>query len=148
MGRSMHDTVYVQNKSLHQTLKNITPEEVFTRMKPEIKHFRLFGCPMYFHVPKEKKSKLDPLERKDIVNLQRHYRSTPLVRDRLRQAENIVLEKEIVFQRPRESQMEIDSETIPSPPSAVQRETNITPVDPGSPVDMFRDIAVGNKRPT
>jgi hypothetical protein len=31
---------YVQNKSLHQTLKNITPEEVFTRIKPDIEHFR------------------------------------------------------------------------------------------------------------
>jgi hypothetical protein len=82
------------------------------------------------------------------VNLQRHSRSTPLVRDRLRQAENVVLEKEIVFQRPKESHMEIDSETIPSPPSAVHRETNITPLDPGSPVDMFIDITVGHKRST
>jgi hypothetical protein len=46
-------------------LKNITPEEVFTGMKPEIEHFRLFGCPVYFHVPKEKKSKLDPSGRND-----------------------------------------------------------------------------------
>jgi hypothetical protein len=30
MGKRIHDTVYVQNKSLHQTLKNITPEETFT----------------------------------------------------------------------------------------------------------------------
>jgi hypothetical protein len=66
----------------------------------------------------------------------------------LRQAENVVLEKEIVFQRPRESQMEIDTETIPCPPTTVQRETNITPFDPGSPDDMFRDIAVGHKRTT
>jgi hypothetical protein len=44
--------------------------------------------------------------------------------------------------------MEIDSETIPSPPSAIQRETDITPGYPGSPVDMFRDIAVGHKMPT
>jgi hypothetical protein len=44
--------------------------------------------------------------------------------------------------------MEIDSETIPSPPSAIRRETNITPGYPGSQVDMFRDIAVGHKMPT
>jgi hypothetical protein len=97
-------------------LKNITPEEVFTGMKPKIKHFRLFGFQVYLHVPKEKKSKLDPLERKDTVNLQRHSRSIPMVRNRLRQAENIFLEKEIASQRSRESQMEIDSETMPSPP--------------------------------
>jgi hypothetical protein len=40
--------------------------------------------------------------------------------------------------------MEIDSETILSTPSAVQRETNIILV---VPVDMFIDIAVGHKRP-
>jgi hypothetical protein len=31
--------------------------------------------------------------------------------------------------------MEIDSETIPSPPSTVQREINIIPIDPIFPVD-------------
>jgi hypothetical protein len=41
--------------------------------------------------------------------------------------------------------MEIDSKTIPSPPSIVQRETYINPV---VLVDMFKDIAVGHKRPT
>jgi hypothetical protein len=147
MGRSMHDTVYMQNKSLHQTLKNITPEEVFTRMKSEIEHFKLFGCQVYFHVPKEKKSKLDHLERKDTVNLQTHSRSTSLVRDRLKTRKYVVLEEEIVFQRPRESHMEIDNETIPSP-SAVQRETDIILVDLVCPVDMFRDIVVRHKRPT
>jgi hypothetical protein len=44
--------------------------------------------------------------------------------------------------------MEIGSEMIPSPPSAVQRETNIIPVYPFSPVDMFKNIAIGHKRPT
>jgi hypothetical protein len=67
--------------------------ESFTRVKPEIEHFRLFGCPMYIHVPKEKKSKLDPLEIKDKVNLERHSRSTSLVRDRLRQEETLSLNK-------------------------------------------------------
>ena len=49
--------------------------------------------------------------------------------------------------------MEIDSETIPSPPSAVQRETNIILVDPVvradrvAPIDMPRDIIVGHKMP-
>jgi hypothetical protein len=93
MGIIMHDTIYVQNMSFHETLKNITPEEVFTGMNPDIEHIRLFGCPMYFHVPKEKKSKLDPLEIKDTMNLQRHSISTSLVRDRLRQVETLSLNK-------------------------------------------------------
>jgi hypothetical protein len=44
--------------------------------------------------------------------------------------------------------MEIDSKTIPSPPSAIQREKEIIPVDPVAPIDMFKDIAIGHKRPT
>jgi hypothetical protein len=43
--------------------------------------------------------------------------------------------------------MEIDSETIPSPPSVVHRETDMIPVDPVAPVDIPRDITVGHKRP-
>jgi hypothetical protein len=52
--------------------------------------------------------------------------------------------------------MEIDSETIPSPPSTVQKETTIVPVDPVVPVDLVapvalvdvpRYIAVGHKIP-
>jgi hypothetical protein len=62
----MHDTVYIQNKSLHQILKNITPKEAKTGVKPKIEHFRIFGCLVYFHVPKEKKSKLDHSGRKDM----------------------------------------------------------------------------------
>jgi hypothetical protein len=93
VGRSMHETVYVQNKRLHHTLKNITLEEVFTGIKPEIEHFRLFGYPVYFLVPKEKNSKLDPPEKKDIMNLQINSISTSLVRDILRKEETLSLKK-------------------------------------------------------
>jgi hypothetical protein len=47
--------------------------------------------------------------------------------------------------------MEIENKIIPSPPSTVQRETNIIQVYRIPPVDMFRDIAVGHikkKNPT
>jgi hypothetical protein len=42
--------------------------------------------------------------------------------------------------------MEIDNNTVPSPPLAVQREMGIDPIDPVAPVDAPRDIAVGHKR--
>jgi hypothetical protein len=74
----------------------------------------------------------------------KHSRSTSLVRDRLREAKNIVLEEEIIFQRCRKSQKEIDRKTIPSPHSVVQREKDIIPV---APVDMFRDITARHKMP-
>jgi hypothetical protein len=55
------------------------------------------------------------------------------------------LKEEKILKRSSESQMDIDSKTIPSSPSTVQREKDIIPVDPVAPVDMFRDIAVGHK---
>jgi hypothetical protein len=55
--------VYVQNRSPRQILEKNTPEEAFTRVKPEIRHFIIFGCPVYLHVPKEKRSKLEPSRR-------------------------------------------------------------------------------------
>jgi hypothetical protein len=42
--------------------------------------------------------------------------------------------------------MEMDSETIPSPPSTVQSETYIIPSDLVVAVDMFKDISLGHKR--
>ena len=44
--------------------------------------------------------------------------------------------------------MEIDNETIPSPPSVVQREKDIIPIDPVALVDIFKDIAARHKIPT
>jgi transposase InsO family protein len=44
-------TVYVHNISPHKILGNKTPEEVFTGKKPKVSHLRIFGCPVYMHVP-------------------------------------------------------------------------------------------------
>jgi hypothetical protein len=152
-------TVYVQNRSPHQILKNITPEESFTEVKPEIGHFRIFGCPVYFHVPKEKRSKLDASGRTGtFVGYSESSKAYRIYIPGQRQIEisrNVTFEEEIAFQRSKESQMEIDSETMPSPPLVVQRETDIIPVspvdpivpaDPVAPIDMSRDIIVGHKR--
>ena len=52
-------TVYVQNISLHHVLGNMTPEELLLGKKLEVSHLRIFGCPVYVHVPREKRSKLE-----------------------------------------------------------------------------------------
>jgi hypothetical protein len=45
-------------------LRDKTPEEAFTGMKPKVIHLRIFGCPVYIHVPKEKRTKLEPSGKK------------------------------------------------------------------------------------
>ena len=59
-------TMYVHNFTPHRVLKNKTPEEVFSGKKPEVTHLRIFGCPVYIHIPKEKTTKLDPSGKKGI----------------------------------------------------------------------------------
>ena len=59
-------TVYVQNHTPHQVLDNKNPEEAFSGVKPEVSHLRIFGFPVYLHVPKEKRTKLDSSGRKGV----------------------------------------------------------------------------------
>jgi hypothetical protein len=58
--------VYVQNRLSHSALGLKTPEEMFTRKKPEVSHLKIFGCPVFIHIPKEKRNKLDPSGKKEI----------------------------------------------------------------------------------
>jgi hypothetical protein len=53
-------TVYVQNRLSHSALEFKTLEEMFSRKEPEVSHLKIFGCPVFVHIPKEKKTKLDP----------------------------------------------------------------------------------------
>ena len=58
--------VYVRNRISHSALGFKTLEEMFTRNKPEVSHLKIFGCPVYVHITKEKRTKLDPSGKKGI----------------------------------------------------------------------------------
>jgi hypothetical protein len=59
--------VYVQNRLLHSALGLKTPEEMFTGKKLEVSHLKIFGCPMFIHISKEKRNKLEPSGKKGIL---------------------------------------------------------------------------------
>ena len=59
-------TMYVQNRTPHRVFENKTPEEIFSGKKPEVSHLGTFSCLVYIHIPKEKRTKLDPSGRKGI----------------------------------------------------------------------------------
>jgi hypothetical protein len=39
---------------------------MFTRKKPEVRHLKIFGCPVFIHIPKEKRNKMEPSGKKGI----------------------------------------------------------------------------------
>jgi hypothetical protein len=60
-GEEIMTVVYVQNRSRHRILKNMTLEEDFSGKNPSVEHLRIFGCHAYIHVPRDKRNKLEPL---------------------------------------------------------------------------------------
>ena len=59
MGEATNTIVYVQNRSPHYALNNKNLEEVFYGEKLEVGNLRIFDSLVYFHVPKEKRNKLE-----------------------------------------------------------------------------------------
>ena len=59
---STRTNVYVKNKLSHNAFGFKTHEV----KKLEVIHINIFGCPVYVHIPKEKRTKLDPSEKKGI----------------------------------------------------------------------------------
>jgi hypothetical protein len=44
----------------------MTPEEAFSGKKPNVENLIIFGCPVYSHIPKDKRNKLEPSGKKGI----------------------------------------------------------------------------------
>jgi hypothetical protein len=59
-------TVYVQNRLFHSALGFKTLKEMFFGKKPKVSHLKIFGCPVFVHIPKERRTKLDPSGKKGI----------------------------------------------------------------------------------
>jgi len=55
---------YLRNRAPTRALKGITPYEAWTRKKPDISHFREFGCDIWVFDETKNKSKLAPRSRK------------------------------------------------------------------------------------
>lgn len=51
--------MHVLNRSPTAAVKNETPEESWSGIKPNVEYFRVFGCLAYVHVPDKKRVKLD-----------------------------------------------------------------------------------------
>lgn len=51
--------VYLQNRTISSGLNDKTPYELWTNMKPDVSHLRIFGSTVMVHVPKEKRLKWD-----------------------------------------------------------------------------------------
>jgi len=58
--------IFMQNKSPHKVLGQVTPKEAFTCKKPDVSHFCIFVTKVCYHVSKDSKKKLEPNVEKGI----------------------------------------------------------------------------------
>jgi len=83
---------YIVNRTPTKALKNITLEEAWTKIKPNVSHFRVFGSIAWAHIPDEKRKALQPKSEKCIfvgysedvkgyILLQSHCNEIILTRD-------------------------------------------------------------------
>jgi hypothetical protein len=113
--------VYIQNRCPHAILKDKTPEEVFLRIKPEVGHLRIFGCPVYIHVPKEKRTKMEPSCNKRVfVGYSENSKAYRIYVPGQRQIEvsrDVTFHEEVAFKKSRELQQESEAVQPASPAS-------------------------------
>ena len=64
--KTWNTVVYLQNRSPHCALGNVTLEQAFSGKKPDVGRFRIFGCLTYSYVPNVNRTKLEPTEDKGI----------------------------------------------------------------------------------
>ena len=55
--------VYVQNRSSHSALGFNTLEEMFRGKKPELSHLKIYGCPVFVHIPKKNDNQVGPFRK-------------------------------------------------------------------------------------
>lgn len=108
--------VYLHNRSPHRVLGNMTLEETFTREKPHVGHLRIFGCLTYSYIPKEQRTKLEPMAEKGIFmgynETSKAYRIFIPSKQRVVIRRDVRFEEESAYQRSREYD-ERESQTSP-----------------------------------
>jgi hypothetical protein len=113
-GEATMTTVYVQNRSPHRILKNVAPKEAFSGKKPSVEHLRIFGCPVYIHVPKDKRKKLEPSGKRGIFvgysESSKAYRIYVPGQQKIEISRDVTFDERIAFKKSIEEPIESNEE--------------------------------------
>eukprot|EP00253_Pinus_taeda_P027449 PITA_27449 len=86
---------YIVNCTPTKVLKNITPKEAWSSIKPDVSHFCVFGSETWAHIPYEKHKALEPKSEKCIFvgysEDVKGYRLNPL------KSENVIIRRDVKF---------------------------------------------------
>eukprot|EP00253_Pinus_taeda_P008558 PITA_08558 len=107
-------SVYLQNRSLHRILGMKTPMEAFSRKRPDVSHFRIFGSSIYCHVTKDAQKKLEPTAELAIlmgyINTPHNYRVFLTTSQRTMVRRDLKFDKQKAMQVFLESELKLHAE--------------------------------------
>jgi hypothetical protein len=119
--------VYIQNRRPNVIFKEKTPEEVFLGIKPEVGNLRIFGCPVYIHVPKEKRKNMESLGKKGVFvgysEKSKAYRIYVPGQRKIEVSRYVTFHEEATFKKSREIQQESKA-VQPASPSSENEESD------------------------
>ena len=130
-------TLYVQNRISHSALANKPPEEMFSGERLEVSHLNIFGCPVYIHIPKEKRPELDPSGKKGLfVGYSEQSKSYRIYIPGHRQIElsrDVTFDEDSTFKKSRKDKEDEEEhetpKTIESPKEVRVEEEDLIPED-------------------
>jgi transposase InsO family protein len=97
------EVVYVQNRLSHSALGLKTLEEMFTGKKPEVSHLKIFGCPVFIHIPKEKRNKMEPSGKKGIFvgycEVSKNFRIYILGQHHIEISRDVTFDEDVVLKK-------------------------------------------------
>ena len=104
--------VYVQNICHHAILDQKTPKEVFTGEKPDVGHLRIFGCTVYVHVLKEKRTQMESSIKKGIFvgynETSKAYRIYVPGQRQIEVSRNVTFDEDATFLRSKKSHLDVE----------------------------------------
>jgi hypothetical protein len=113
---------YIVNRTPTKALKNITPEEGWTKIKPNVSHFCLFGSIAWAHILDEKKKALQPKSEKCIfIGYSEDVKGYRLLQTH---CNDIILRRDVKFD---ENLLSCEPNSVVVPSSACEPSSSVVP---------------------
>lgn len=93
----------------------MTPKEAFTGKKPSMDHLHIFGCPIYIHILKDKRKKLDPLVMKGTFVGYNNSKAYKIYTKghRIEVSRDVIFDENIAFKKSKDLPVDSDDEELP-----------------------------------
>jgi hypothetical protein len=141
-GEATMKTIYVQNRSPHRILKDMTPEEAFSGKKPNVENLRIFGCLVCSHIPKDKRNKLEPSGKKGIFigysDSSKAYRIYIPKQHKIEVSRDVTFNEKMAFKKSIEET--IEEEEIEEPNEESTENENDKKEQPDHPMEPCENI--------